>query len=96
MTCHRCQGEIAVKDRVGRRDTCPWCEADLHCCLNCAFYDTHYADACREPNAEPVSEKDRSNFCEFFIVRELQQRQRIVTTTPDARAQLEALFKKKS
>jgi hypothetical protein len=96
MTCHRCQGEVTVKDLVGRRDTCPWCEADLHSCLNCTFYDTHYADACREPNAEPVVEKDRGNFCEFFRVRESQQRQHVGTTTPDARAQLEALFKKKS
>jgi hypothetical protein len=96
MTCHRCQGEVTVKDRVGRRDTCPRCEAELHCCLNCTFYDTHYADACREPNAEPVIEKDHGNFCEFFRVRESPPQQRIGTTTPDARAQLEALFKKKS
>jgi hypothetical protein len=95
LVCHQCQHELTVKDRVGRRDTCPHCGADLRCCLNCAFYDTRYADACREPNIEPVRDKDRGNFCEFFTVREQQKRQP-ETSTIDVRAQLEALFKKKS
>jgi hypothetical protein len=96
-TCHRCQHEIVVSERVGRRDTCVSCGADLRCCLNCAFYDTHYADACREPNAEPVFDKEAANFCEFFTLRQLDDR-----PAPDqssaavARAQLEALFRKKS
>ena len=91
--CHACRKEAVFKDRVGRRDTCPHCEADLHCCLNCAFYDPHYANACREPNAEPVVEKDRGNFCEYFSfnagVKEQERAQQ------NARAQLEALFKKR-
>lgn len=95
MACHRCQRELVVKDRVGRRDQCPHCGADLRCCLNCAFYDTRYADACREPNAEPVTDKEASNFCEFFTFRELQT-QRREASAADVRAQLEALFKKKS
>ncbi len=90
-TCHACKKELALKDRVGRRDTCPHCGADLHCCLNCTFYDPHYANECREPQAERVVEKDRGNFCEYFSFkagREGRVRQ-------DVRAQLEALFKKK-
>jgi hypothetical protein len=93
-SCHRCQCEIVSKDRIGRRDTCPSCEADLRCCLNCTFYDTRYANACREPNADPVLDKGAGNFCEFFTFAEHRQQQQ--STTTDARARLEALFKKKA
>lgn len=91
--CHRCQHEIISKDRIGRRDTCPGCGADLRCCLNCAFYDTHYANACRESNADPVIDKEVGNFCDFFTFSDRQAQQRPAAT--GARAQLEALFKKK-
>jgi len=92
-SCYRCQYEIGAKDRIGRRDTCPRCRADLHCCLNCAFYDTHYADACREPQADPVLDKEAGNFCEYFTFVEDRRQQQ--SPAVDARAKLEALFKKK-
>lgn len=85
---------MLIKDRIGRRDTCPDCGAALRCCLNCAFYDTHYADACREPQAEPVVDKEAANFCDFFSFRTHQVQQ--LSAATDARARLEALFKKKS
>lgn len=94
QSCHHCQYEIVLKDRIGRRDTCSGCGAALRCCLNCAFYDTHYADACREPQAEPVIDKETANFCEFFSFR-TQQAQQASAAAADARARLEALFKKK-
>jgi hypothetical protein len=91
--CHHCQSEIAGKDGIGRRDTCPGCGADVRCCLNCMFYDPHYANACREPNAEPVVAKEAANFCEFFAFREPQAQAQ--SAAADARARLAALFKKK-
>src|SRR2546425_584411 len=93
-SCHRCQQAIVIKERIGRRDTCSGCGADLHCCLNCVFYDTHYANACREPQAEPVIDKEVGNFCEFFALRTRQTQQ--PSASADARARLETLFKKKS
>ena len=92
-SCHRCQHPIVSTDRPGRRDTCPSCGTDLHCCLNCAFYDTRYANACREPNADPVIDKEAGNFCEFFTVGEYQTPPQ--RAAADTRARLEALFKKK-
>ena len=97
-TCYQCQREIVIKDRVGRRDTCPGCEVDLRCCRNCAFYDTRYANACREPQTDPVLDKEAGNFCDFFLFAEHQGQTSSSpeTAAPSARAQLEALFKKKS
>jgi hypothetical protein len=57
------------------------------------FYDTSYASACREPQAELVVDKEMGNFCDFFVPGEGQASR--PTAATDARAQLEALFKKK-
>jgi len=35
----------------------------------CRHYDTRVARACREPVADAVTDKDRSNFCNWFQAR---------------------------
>jgi hypothetical protein len=42
------------------------CRVDLRVCLNCAHYDPHVAQQCRERRAEPVLEKQVGTFCEYF------------------------------
>jgi hypothetical protein len=68
-TCFKCGAGLEI-DFVGRREECPNCGADVHVCLNCDFYELGRANDCREPQAEPVKEKDRSNFCGFFRFKE--------------------------
>jgi transposase len=67
--CHAC-GTVIELEFVGRRDECPKCRKDLRACLNCDFYEEGRANNCREPQAETVKEKDRSNFCSFFRFKE--------------------------
>ena len=66
VTCFSCKTEIAFDGLVGRRDECHSCQSDLHVCLNCEFHDQTAYNECREPSAEVVREKDRSNFCDYF------------------------------
>lgn len=66
VICHACKKENPVPERVGRRDTCSHCDADLHVCLNCEFYDPSAYNECREPQADRVLEKDKANFCDYF------------------------------
>ncbi len=94
MHCYHCNREVDTKERIGRGETCSGCEVNLRCCRNCVFYDTSYASACREPQAESVVDKEAGNFCDFFVPGERQAQPAAVDT--DARARLEALFKKKS
>lgn len=51
---------------MSRREACSRCEAELHCCLNCTFHDPSNYNECREPSAERVVDKERSNFCDYF------------------------------
>ena len=64
--CHGCKRELTFTTAISRREVCPFCRADLHCCYNCAFYDPKASRACREPIAEPVKDKHKANFCDFF------------------------------
>ena len=59
-----------IGNAVGRRDTCPHCEHDLHACRQCRHFDPAVAKACKEPFAEVPSDKDGANFCEFFQLGE--------------------------
>ena len=64
--CHACGHERTSSTNPGRTEICPRCRAELRCCLNCISYDARAAEQCRDRRAEPVLEKDRGNFCEFF------------------------------
>jgi hypothetical protein len=64
--CHQCGSEWTLTGQPGRSETCDRCHADMRVCLNCVQYDPRVADQCRESRAEPVLEKDRANYCEWF------------------------------
>ncbi|MFQ5877065.1 MAG: hypothetical protein ACE5JH_05170 [Acidobacteriota bacterium] len=64
--CYACGGEIPDDRKILREEECPHCSRDLHCCLNCRFHDPAVSNQCSEPQAEPVLDKERANFCEYF------------------------------
>jgi hypothetical protein len=93
-TCHHCRKELDIGLKVGRRDTCPYCDADLHICLNCIFYDTVSYNQCRETQAERVVDKEKSNFCDYFNFRDSVHGESRKENKDSAQDKLEALFKK--
>ena len=64
--CYQCGWEWKIGGQPGRNESCPECRSDLRVCLNCESYDSRAAHQCRDRRAEPVMEKDRGNFCEYF------------------------------
>ena len=91
LICFSCGAENEVHERVGRRDECHKCMADLHVCKNCRFYDATAYNECKETSADVVREKESSNFCDFFEPGSGQYNQ---SNKDDLLAQAEALFKK--
>ena len=69
-SCHRCGTSWEGEGRPPFREVCEKCQAYLHACLNCRFYDRDAYHQCREPRAEHVQDKQAGNFCEFFEFRE--------------------------
>ena len=92
MNCAFCGQEIVLKDKVGRNDTCSHCGRDLRCCKQCKFYDPHSYNDCREVSAERIVDKERANFCDYFVLK--GSRQGSVNRAQEAKKALEALFKK--
>ena len=91
--CWRC-GTQLTEDLlpVRRAELCPACNADLHVCKMCGFFNPSVADACEETIATAVSNKERSNYCEYF-----KPSARAYKGAPDAaaaraRSELEQLF----
>ena len=69
--CWKCGAGIShLPFPLGRMSKCESCKADLHVCKQCTYYDTSRANHCQEPVADPVTEKNRANFCGYFEVRE--------------------------
>ncbi len=94
MRCFQCNAEnaLAAGQRLGFRDECDGCGADLHCCRNCAHHDPTAYNECRESSADRVSDRERANRCDWFQPGEGQG------GTDDDRgaalSELEQLFKK--
>ncbi len=92
--CFSCKKELDAGEKAGRTETCPFCNADLHCCLNCRFYDPAAYNQCREPQAERVVEKDRSNFCDYFSFRDAAAAEAKKGPVQAKKNPLDNLFKK--
>ncbi len=68
MRCFACETtiELATGERIGFRETCDRCGADLHVCRNCRHHDPSAYNECRESSAERVSDRERANRCDYF------------------------------
>lgn len=95
MRCFACDAsiEIAAGERVGFRDSCERCAADLHICCNCGHHDPGAYNQCREPNSEWVAERERANRCEYFTPGDNAGGE-AAAEAASAKAKLQDLFKR--
>jgi hypothetical protein len=97
LNCHHCGMTVPLRpgDKIGRARSCDRCGADLHCCRCCRFFDTSKNNQCAEPQAEWVSDKEKSNFCDYFEPRTtIDLVRRSGSSEQDARKKFDSLFKK--
>jgi len=96
LVCWKCGASLAhLSLPLTRLDICKTCNAELHVCKLCEFYDIAKAKHCREPIAEEVRDKERANFCDYFKPRPSAFSNQQQLEADKARSQLEALFGKK-
>jgi len=69
--CWNCGKVTGIMGRPARTDDCPYCRAELRCCRGCKFYDANLSGQCSEERAEPLPEKEKVNFCDFFVAVEI-------------------------
>lgn len=95
MRCFACDAEVplAAGERVGFRDSCTHCDADLHVCRNCQHHDPSAYNECRESSAERVGERERANRCDYFAPGEGGGGE-VASAQKKALSDLDSLFKK--
>jgi hypothetical protein len=88
---------------------CPKCAFELHCCKQCAYFDTAARFECMKPVADRIARKDQVNDCSFYEFRTTIEKdtapsappsgqtaspERVTSRPLDARQAFENLFKK--
>lgn len=93
LVCWHCGGELrALPLPLSRLAVCPACQAELHVCRLCRFYDPRTTRQCSEIRAEEVIQKERANYCDWFKPRPGAYDARAVRKAAAARSSLDALF----
>jgi hypothetical protein len=67
--CYHCNGELQllkIGSNISRKEDCPSCGRDLHVCKMCVYYDTRSYNECKEPVAQRIVDKEKSNFCDNY------------------------------
>jgi predicted RNA-binding Zn-ribbon protein involved in translation (DUF1610 family) len=65
--CWYCGSPLTESEPIGRGLSCPQCGKDLRVCRHCQFFKDGSFD-CAESGAEPVADKEKANFCEWFAL----------------------------
>lgn len=91
--CWRCGASLAeLPTPLRREEVCPACDADVHVCKLCRFYNPTVSDGCDEPLAGGVTNKERANFCDYFEATAAAHGDTRSDAAARARAELDALF----
>ena len=89
VVCSACGTGNEIPEKVGFRDVCSSCDAWLHACVNCRFWEKN---SCTEPSAEKVRDPEGQNFCEWFRTRDPGPETR--DEKPAGKAAAEEIWKK--
>ncbi len=94
LHCQICGTAVPLDEPIPRDSTCESCGTDLRSCVQCRHYDTTRNNQCTETEADPVVDKTRRNFCEFFYFSRAAGGARRADSgrADEARAKLDALF----
>lgn len=109
ITRARCSNCGAVLQQgFDPKGKCPRCGFELHCCKQCAYFDTAARFECMKPVPERIPRKDQVNDCAFYEFRTTIEKDTAPSAPPsgpaaspervsrphDARQAFEDLFKK--
>lgn len=93
FVCWRCGEALQeVPKPFPRLAKCRHCEADLHVCLMCRYYNPRYSTRCDHELAEPAREIDLANFCHYLKPRPNAFVDKVYDHNKQAEAKLKALF----
>lgn len=92
IKCAACSA--IVPGNIGFESTCPKCNADLHTCRQCTYFDPGSRFECRKPLTARILNKGGRNQCDLFAARTVIERETSSGKPTDARQAFANLFKK--
>lgn len=92
VKCAACSA--IVQTSIGFESKCPKCNADLHTCRQCTYFDPGSRFECRKPITARILNKGGKNTCELFAARTVIERETSSGKPTDARQAFANLFKK--
>lgn len=93
LQCYRCGSSLAALSLpLSRQDQCPECSHYLHVCRMCRDYDPRVPKQCREDDAEEVTDKEKPNFCDWFVPAEQRFDDAAAAERARAEQRLDSLF----
>ena len=79
---------------ISVESSCPKCNAALHTCRQCTYFDPSARFECRKPITAKIVNKNARNTCEHFVPRTVVERETSSGPPSDARQAFAKLFKK--
>ena len=92
VKCARCGAELTVATAWSATAQCARCQADLHSCAQCAYFDTSASFECQQQIAARVSPKDVRNTCTLFQPRTTVERETKSATQPSSPSSAKKAF----
>jgi hypothetical protein len=92
LNCAACGAKAPPNINVD--SSCPKCNADLHSCRQCTYFDPASRLECTKPIAARIVNKQARNTCELFAARIVVERQTSSGPPTSARDAFAKLFKK--
>jgi len=94
LVCWKCGASLeGMLLPLSRQDKCRACNADLHVCRLCRFYNSRVSDHCDEPLAAGlVSDVNHANFCDYFKPRPEAWQAADTQAAASSKNALDALF----
>ncbi len=92
LNCASCGAKVPPS--INFDSSCPKCNADLHSCRQCTYFDPGVRLECTKPIVARIVNKQARNICELFTARIVVQRQTSSGPPSNARDAFAKLFKK--
>ena len=93
LVCWKCGATLSGEPLpLARSAMCRGCNADLHVCRMCQFYEPRWRRGCKEEHAEEVKDRERANFCDYFKPRPDAYQAADDSANQNSKAQLNELF----
>ena len=92
VKCDACGA--TVQANIAIDTSCPKCNADLHTCRQCTYFDPGARFECRKPITARIANKGARNDCEVFAARTVVERETSSGKPTDAKQAFANLFKK--